>query len=105
ETQTVNVNINIPANVKPGTYKFRPRVVAVNDPDNDHTDGPVATMQVAGAAAKPATGKKFPIWIIFVIIGAVILLGGGITAAVIFGGGGGTKIADLSGKPAEEAQT
>ena len=108
ETQTVTVNVNVPGNVKPGPYKFRPRVVAVNDPDNDHTEGPVATMLVAGAApAKPATGKTFPIWIIFVIIGAVVLLGGGITAAVLFskgGGGGKVEIADYTGKPAAEAE-
>lgn len=106
ETQTVNVNVNVPANVKPGPYKFRPRVVAVNDPDNDHTEGPVATMMVAGAGPTPTTpGKKFPIWIIFVIIGVVVLAAGGITAAVVWGGGGGkVEIADYTGKPAAEAE-
>lgn len=109
ETQTVTVNINVPAAVKPGAYKFRPRVVAVNDPDNDHTDGPVATLQVAAGAKPPVDngGTKFPIWIIFVIIAAVLVIGGGILAFVLFSGGGGgdkTAIADLSGKPVAEAE-
>jgi len=108
ETQTVTVNINVPPTVKPGAYKFRPRVVAVNDPDNDHTDGPVATMQVIGVAGpKPPGGKKFPIWIIFVIIGAVVVIGGAIAAFILLNnGGGGDKaiVPDLAGKTVAEAQ-
>ena len=87
ESQTVTVTIDVPPPVKAGPYKFRPRIVAVNDPDNDHTDGPVATMQVPplprGQAAATG-GKGFPMWAIAAIVGGVILIGAIVAAAVIF---------------------
>lgn len=87
ETQTVTVAIDVPTAVKAGAYKFRPRVVAVNDPDNDHTDGPVATMQVPpvprGTTTTTGGGKPFPMWAIAAIIGGVLVIGA-IIAAVVF---------------------
>src|SRR3954451_4899117 len=46
ETQTATIKITAPKDVAAGDYPFRLRAVAVNDPDNDHTEGPVATAKV-----------------------------------------------------------
>jgi len=108
ETQTMTINFNLPLNVRPGSYKFKPHVFAVNDPNNDWTDGPVGTLQVAAGATPVVTGtkddKKFPWWIVFVIIGAVVLIGGGILAFVLWPKDGSTVMADFSGKPVAEAE-
>jgi len=70
ETQTAAIRVAVPADVAPGDYNFRLRVVSVKDPDNDHTAGPVATARVAGAAApKPVT----PVWP-FIVAAIVVLL-------------------------------
>ncbi len=42
--------------------------------DEDFTEGPTVTVEVAAAAA-PTPAKKFPLWIIFVIVGIVLLIG------------------------------
>ena len=75
ESQTVAVTISVPADVQPGDYKFRLRAVAVNDPDNDFTDSPVANVRVMQAAVVPP--KKFPAWAIAAIALMVLVLGVG----------------------------
>jgi len=40
ETQTAVVRIRFPADAPEGEYRFRLRAIAVNDPDNDHVEGP-----------------------------------------------------------------
>src|SRR5438128_8725253 len=40
ETQTATIKVSIPGDVPAGDYPFRLMVVAVNDPDNDHAEGP-----------------------------------------------------------------
>src|SRR6185295_4482035 len=52
-----------------GDYPFRLRAVAVNDPDNDHAEGPVATAQVPGSAPV-AKGSRMWLWI---LIGVIVL--------------------------------
>jgi hypothetical protein len=71
ETQTATIKINAPPDAAAGNYPFRLRAVAVNDPDNDHAEGPVATAQVP-----PATGPigKRPMWWLWILIGVVVLL-------------------------------
>jgi hypothetical protein len=66
ETQTAAVKIAVPPDVAAGDYPFRLRVVAVNDPDNDHSDGPVATAQVQGSIKK--TGMPAWIWIVIALV-------------------------------------
>jgi hypothetical protein len=69
QTQTANIKISIPPDVAPGDYPFRLRAVAVNDPDNDHSEGPVTTAKVIGADT-PAAPTKWWLWI---LIGLVVL--------------------------------
>ncbi len=68
ETQTASIKINVPPDVAAGDYAFRLRVVAVNDPDNDHADGPVSTAQVEGPIKKGGV----PVWV-WILIGLVVL--------------------------------
>jgi hypothetical protein len=70
ETQTANVQISVPKEVGAGEYPFRLRVVAVNDPDNDHTEGPVTTAKLAGAGVKPPPSK---LWL-WILLGVVLLI-------------------------------
>jgi hypothetical protein len=70
ETQTATINVSAPPGTAAGNYPFRLRAVAVNDPDNDHAEGPVATAQVPGSAPV-AKGSKMWLWI---LIGVVVLL-------------------------------
>ncbi|MBA2920484.1 PASTA domain-containing protein [Sphingomonas sp. MAH-20] len=66
ETQTANIKILVPPDVVAGDYPFRLRVVAVNDPDNDHADGPVTTAQVGKAVN--GGGSKAWIWIVIALV-------------------------------------
>jgi hypothetical protein len=70
ETQTATIKVSAPADTAAGNYPFRLRAVAVNDPDNDHAEGPVATAQV------PPTGSPAPKpkWWLWILIGLVVLL-------------------------------
>jgi hypothetical protein len=74
ETQTANVQISVPKEVGAGDYPFRLRVVAVNDPDNDHTEGPVTTAKLAGAGVKPPPSK---LWL-WILLGVVLLIAIGV---------------------------
>jgi hypothetical protein len=75
ETQTAAIKILVPPDVAAGDYPFRLRVVAVNDPDNDHSDGPVTTAQVVKAVN--GGGSKAWIWIIVALV-VLAVVGGGL---------------------------
>lgn len=64
-TEQYRVTINAPADAAPGNYTLRLNMVATHNPDETFTAGPTVTLTVP--EAKPAA-KKFPIWIIPVII-------------------------------------
>lgn len=69
-SETATIKIAVPGDVAAGNYPFRLRVVAVNDPDNDHTDGPATTVEVPPSAqAIVPPSPKWP-W----IVGALVLL-------------------------------
>lgn len=69
-SETVTIKIAVPNSVAAGNYPFRLRVVAVNDPDNDHTDGPATTVEVPPPPPPlPVPKPKWP-W----IVGALVLL-------------------------------
>jgi hypothetical protein len=44
--QQVTIQIVVPNDVKPGHYTFRPDVVAVQNPDEDSTQGPILAFEV-----------------------------------------------------------
>ena len=96
ETQTATINVSVPPGTAAGNFPFRLRAVAVNDPDNDHAEGPVATAQVTGAA--PAAKK--PMWWLWILIALVvlILIAGALWFA--FGRGGGDEPVVAEGPPA-----
>ena len=71
ETQTVTIRISAPGDAAAGDYPFRLRAVAVNDPDNDHAEGPVTTAKVPAPAAPPV-GRRPPIWL-WVLIALLVL--------------------------------
>jgi hypothetical protein len=71
ETQTVTVRVSFPSDVLAGEYPFRLRAVAVNDPDNDHAEGPVTTAKL-GAGGAPV-GKKSLLWL-WILLGIVAVL-------------------------------
>jgi len=77
-THQVTVRIAAPATAA-GTFTFQLRVVSIDNPDEDWTDGPATAFEAAGVA-KPA-GGKFPWWIL-VVVGAVVLIAGGVAAFV-----------------------
>lgn len=68
ETQTATVKVKFPPEVAAGDYAFRLRAVAVNDPDNDHAEGPVTTAKLGGVAV----GKKSMLWL-WILIGILAL--------------------------------
>jgi hypothetical protein len=59
-----------------GKYPLRLDVASAINPDEDFTEGPTVTVEVAAAAATPpVTQNKFPVWVIFVILGVVVIIG------------------------------
>jgi eukaryotic-like serine/threonine-protein kinase len=71
-----------------GTYQFRLDVASAVAPEEDFTNGPTVTVEVA---ARPIVKPKpFPKWIIPVIAGVVLLIGA-VLAWRIFGGDNSTQ--------------
>lgn len=54
-------------------YPFRLDVESALNPEEDFTEGPTVTVEMA--APPVPTPKKFPLWIIFVILGVLLLIG------------------------------
>jgi hypothetical protein len=70
ESQTATIRVNFPPDVPEGDYPFRLRAVAVNDPDNDHTEGPTTTARLVGkdVIIKP------PRWWLWILLGVIALI-------------------------------
>ncbi len=70
-TQLFTVAIAVPTNATPGSYVFRLDMVGVENPDEDLSQGPSVTFQVAAITG----GTKFPIpwWIIAVAAGVLVV--------------------------------
>lgn len=78
ETQTVTIAVTVPAGIAAGDYPFRLRAVAVNDPDNDHAEGPVATAKVPPPTGPdPKPGIPWWVWLIIGLV-ALAVVGGGL---------------------------
>ena len=77
ETQTATIKVSAPSDAAAGDYPFRLRAVAVNDPDNDHAEGPVATAKVPAAAAPPPPPSKWWLWLLIALV-VLGLLGAGV---------------------------
>jgi len=57
-----------------GKYPFRLDVASALNPDEDFTEGPTVSVEIAAATVPPPPKKKFPLWIIFVIAGVVLII-------------------------------
>lgn len=81
ETQTITVAVKPPAGTAAGSYKFRLRVVNVNDPDNDYTEGPVSGFELkpAGAPRPP-----FPWWAVAAAAALILVVGGAVAAFLLW---------------------
>ena len=77
ETQTAKINVSVPKDAPAGEYPFKLRAVAVNDPDNDHSEGPVATAKLSGPAAPAPTKSLWWLWLIIALV-VLALIGGGV---------------------------
>jgi hypothetical protein len=82
ETQTATINVSAPRDVAAGDYPFRLRAVAVDDPDNDHAEGPVATAKVP---APPAPVPHKSLWWLWLLIALLLLalIGAGVWFAFL----------------------
>jgi hypothetical protein len=72
-TETATVSATFPADARQGDYPFRLRVVGLNDPDNDHAEGPI-TVAKLGPIEK--AGTRFQWWWVLVVLIAVAAVGG-----------------------------
>lgn len=83
DTQQYSVSVNIPAEIKSGSYKFKLDVFSVENPDEIFSEGPVIEILISEAPVDDNNnGKPFPWWII-AVVAAVLLIGGGIIWYVV----------------------
>ncbi|HKC03372.1 MAG TPA: PASTA domain-containing protein [Sphingomicrobium sp.] len=102
ETQTATIKVTAPKDVAAGDYPFRLRAVAVNDPDNDHVEGPVATAKVP---APPVVGQKKSLWWLWLIIALVVLIVLGVGGYFIVKSMGGEKETETPAKTVDTTKT
>ncbi len=76
-TEQYSVTISVPPDAAPGNYTIRLNMVATHNPDETFSAGPTVTITVPEVRAEP---KKFPIWIIPVILLVLV----GIAAGIFF---------------------
>jgi hypothetical protein len=76
-TQQFTVEFAAPPGTPPGRYPFRLDLVSVVNPDEDFTEGPAVTAEVA-APPPLLPPPKFPWWLILLVLG-VLLVGGLLT--------------------------
>lgn len=70
-SETVKVNISVPADVAQGEYSFRLLAAAVTDPDNDFAISQSTAFTVP--EAEKVGGKKKSLWWLWLLIGLVVL--------------------------------
>ena len=70
ETQTATIRVTFPPDAPAGDYPFRLRAVAINDPDNDHAEGPVTTAKLAGVGVEK---KKSWLWL-WILLGVLAVI-------------------------------
>lgn len=95
--QQFNVQIAVPSDTPAGNYTFRLDMIGVENPDEDLTEGPTVTFQVAA----PKVKKPFPWWIVAVIAGLLVM---GVAAIVILSQPKTATVPDLAGLTVTEAE-
>lgn len=81
--EQVVVQLNVPPASPPGSYSFRLDAVSAVDPDEDFTESPSVTFEVAAPPPPPPPKKKFPWWIIAVIAAVVLAIVIGVVAFLL----------------------
>lgn len=103
DTQQYTVKYVIPPEVKPGAYRFRLDIYAVENPDEIYSEGPVVEINVSDAEKPIDNDHPFPWWIV-AVVAVVLIAGGGIgwwathrTPAMV-------TVDDVMGKTHDEAR-
>jgi hypothetical protein len=105
-TEQFKVNFDATGGAVPaGKYPFRLDISSAQNTDEDFTDGPTVTVEVAAAPPPPPPSKPFPIWIIFVIIAVVLVIGGVILVVVLKSRGSEEVAATPTPTPVETPTT
>jgi hypothetical protein len=71
--QEVTIQIAVPNDAAAGHYPFRPDVIAVQNPDEDSTQGPILAFEVPAPLPPPPPPPPIPWWV-FVAAGVVVLI-------------------------------
>jgi hypothetical protein len=101
-THQVELNVQVPTGTPPGRFRVRLDALSVANPDDDFTEGPVVSVNVAAPdAPRP---QKFPWWV-WLVVGLAVLLVAGVVAALVMKGGDTARVPDgLVGQPFDEAK-
>lgn len=73
ETQTATVRVSFPPDAPAGDYPFRLRAVAINDPDNDHAEGPATTARLVGKDVIIEPKRRWWLWILLGVLAALVI--------------------------------
>lgn len=72
ESQTATIRVSFPPDAPAGDYPFRLRAVAINDPDNDHSEGPMTTAKLAGVGVEKKKSLLW-LWILLGVLAAIAI--------------------------------
>jgi hypothetical protein len=89
------------ADAPAGKYPFRLDIASALNPDEDFTEGSTVNVEVA-AVVTPTPPKKFPLWIILAIVGALLLIGI-VILIIVLAGRKGSNEAEATPTPTETA--
>jgi beta-lactam-binding protein with PASTA domain len=98
ENDTIQLTVPIKAgDAAEGGYSFRVEVFSTEAPGEDYVTGNTLAFKVPAQKVKPVKEdkKKFPMWIIGVIVGVLVLVGGGVAAWLIMSGDAEVNVPDL----------
>ena len=103
ETQTATIKASFPPEVAGGDYPFRLRVIAVNDPDNDHAEGPMTTARLAPIGVVVIKKSWTWLWILLGVLAAIVIAIG-LYFALSGGGGPSAALKKAEKKSADWAE-
>lgn len=80
-TQQIDLIVSVPASTPAGQFRVRLDALSVDNPDDDFTEGPVASITVPAPLVTPP--QEMPKWIWLVIAGVVVLIVVAVTFLVL----------------------
>jgi hypothetical protein len=69
-TEQVSVQVSVPPGTAPGSFKLRLDGVAVDNPEEDFTEGPAIAVEIAGAPPPP----KPSLWWVWVLVAVILVV-------------------------------